>query len=313
MSNPWWLLPGDDCLNLPHVPLHVVYRGDNGTCWEFAVQSAPGAPRFRWHHQESRLIWPETQQIAETLRSPLALLCEMLGARIRSPDAGTVDRMILEAVAAAVAETDSVTGKRLRAAMPLVSGDQFSEAVRRLKPRFLWSNDYDTRDGLDVYQPTFNGLVDSNQAPLVDRIVQTTLELFHDKFRQDPDFSKFTLDEVFDRGGFTPKEKRFVYFVIGTARFGDGGGGSLSQGSPDASVYKWNTPSWIERLMKMSTTKEYLAHLRAGSKRLPSPTSPTILNLGERNLVERSIPRNPQVPHDLVQVPNSNREIMTRP
>jgi hypothetical protein len=142
--------------------------------------------------------------------------------------------------------------------------------------------------------------------------VQTTLALFHDKFRQNPDFAQFTLDEVFERGGFAPNEKRFVNFVISAARFVHGGSGSDTPGSRDKISYTWNTPPWIESLVKLSTTKEYLAHLRARSKWLPSPTSPTTLSLREHNLVERSIPRNPQPPRNPGQTPNTDREIMTR-
>jgi hypothetical protein len=196
--------------------------------------------------------------------------------------------------------------------MPHVSSDQFHDAIKRLEPRFLSSNDYDPRDGLDNYAPSLIGLVNSSQAPLVSKIVQTTLELFRDKFGQDPDFPQFTLDEVFDRGRFAAKEKRLIQFVISAARLANSGGGSSTPGSPDSIRYTWHTPSWIETLLKISTLDDYLAYLRAGTKRLPSPTSPVILGLAQRNLIENSILKNLQAPP--VPAPESNTvgEMMTR-
>lgn len=270
----WWLVPGEALWEgrAAGKEWRAWFLGDDGERWLLEVissaQARGRAVNYRWDYGSQARV-PTGPPVAwnPELAEPLDAA---LRQRFPNPPSklGPVQRRVLEAVAARLEDDDYVSGRRVRANIGMQPGAAFQQVVAPLVPRYLeaWPNER----GDDFYQLTFGGILQTSAGGRASKVLEDLLGVLRRRYREDPDFRKYSWDQLKELDVFKDLPLQVAKSVISMAGWFDGAGGS-------ATSYEWGTPRDIERLQACEDFGEYMTYLRTGWSDRPWPSAPARL------------------------------------
>jgi serine/threonine protein kinase len=241
------IFSGSDGIGIWSLNLIQDGRQKEWVTWDCNTNTFAGQPQF-------------LGDAAPTVRKILAARCpRRLGAD---------DKTVLQTLRNAIGISGWCSGRSLRQRMGLTANeDGFRTRLRQLSPRYirqLWSD-----VPQDSYSLTTAGLLAIDEKT-VQAVVESLLKLFHTKFDQDADFSRFEWKELRDLlAGTSFGDVRMVIDIFNL----DGKGGSGSD-----SDWTWTTPGDIEVLYGLSGYPGFKdLHGRDQFSSRPSQNTPSLL------------------------------------
>jgi serine/threonine protein kinase len=264
----YWLKPGDEVWRSDgsESARRAAFLWDDGSLWGLSV-GVPGSPsreNSAWNYNARG--WANEEGLGVLSASQRSSLEETLRRRLEQPPGSVREKHgpLLDHVAdASLTEKNHISGKKLRHTYKQAGPGVTDQALALLSPRYI---DRADGDHGDIYRATFAGLLVSAQTSRVSHFLETLLHHFRRLLNEDPDFSRYSWDELRQAAQLSEFELTFAVNVIRTAGWLNGG-----------SDTEWGTPRDIEALVGCPTLPDYLNYLRRGTSGRPWPTAPARL------------------------------------
>jgi len=284
----WWAKPGDTVgmIGPANQRVAVKFEWDDGTHWALKLAGPTGG--------EARCLWDyqaEAMTVVEGSIAATGMLAELCRALARPGLARPLlpqQQAVLDAVARNFDVQDWMTGRKLRASFPEDQEEKVQQVLHRLEPRYLSK---DQGDLGDYWRVTLPGLLASSSGERAITVIEATLRALSRLFKADPDFSRFSLEDVLAEGEFQEGDRSFAVNVVSIAWLSLGGGGS---GSGNTVTWTRGVPKDIERLRRCQSCSEFLKYVREGATVRAWPTAPVKLEAAPTPGSARTVGKPPE-------------------
>jgi len=269
----WWANPGEmvGVVRGAKAKYKVTFEGDDGTHWSLSLGPS-GVPAHRclwdYHAEALTVVKPDHDGIVAGAATELAALCQTLAGPTLARGLLPPQQDVLNAVGQDLDLQEWITGRKLRAGFPDNQEEKVRQALRQLQPRYLSE---DQGDKGDYWRATLPGLLASSNVERANKVIEAVLSVLDKLFHQDPDVSRYSLDDVFTEGKFGNEDRGFIANVVSITGLSLGGSGS---GTGRNVTWTWGVPKDIERLRRCHSVADFFAYVREGETDRPWPTAP---------------------------------------
>lgn len=185
-------------------------------------------------------------------------------------DLTTAQTKVLGIIADRETQTwESVTGRRIRTALGEFPSERVNEVLAGLSPRYVEVSG----ESRDTYSLTIEGWIHTKHGGTVSRLVELLLGLFRKKLTDDPDFQRFTWEEVREATALGDDAYYLAYHVIIEGRLWSGGGATGASGTTGPS-FSFEPPRDIEKLTKLDGIGAFLDYCHSHTASANSNASP---------------------------------------
>ena len=208
-------------------PVRLDFLEDRGDQWHLVLRYAGRSYRLSWQLESLTLRWlDDTIPMSSTwLAQWISGLLEEMSVGLPYGRLTPLEQKLLDAVVASTLTFREypIRDIGLRAAIGRPMQADYEAAVLRLSSRYLR-----TFSPVRCFEASLAGLLTSSEAEFVRQILDAALACLGERYRVDPEFTSFTLDEVIRHGNFEETARHSVYRVIELTRLHEGGGGSVT-------------------------------------------------------------------------------------